>query len=346
MSLHGAKILVTGASGFIGSFVVELALERGAEVWAAVRPTSSRRYLADERIRFVELDLGSDERLGRQLAEHKARHGAWDYVVHAAGATKCVDVRDFQAVNTEGTRRLATLLRDGGMVTTRFVFLSSLSAFGAIRETPVAARPPYYAPIREDDVPQPNTAYGRSKLAAEQALAALKDFPCVTLRPTGVYGPRERDYYLMARCVARHLDFAVGYRPQEITFVYVRDLAEAVLLAAERGVNGRAYFVSDGGVYDSRAFAELVQRELGLRHVGHVRVPVVLLHAVCAAGESWGRLTKQGVTLNLDKFRILKQRNWQCDISPIQRDLGFSPRYSLEQGVKETVAWYKQEKWL
>ena len=105
-------------------------------------------------------------------------------------------------------------------------------------------------------------------------------------------------------------------------------------------------YVVDGGVYDSRAFAELVQRELGLRHVGHVRVPVVLLHAVCAAGESWGRLTRQGVTLNLDKFRILKQRNWQCDISPIQRDLGFCPRYSLEQGVKETVAWYKQEKWL
>ena len=337
---------MTGASGFIGSFVVERMLDAGAEVWAAVRPTSSRRYLTDPRTCFIELDLDSDDALRTQLSRHGETYGAWDYVVHAAGATKCADPAAFYAVNAEGTRRLAATLVELGLLAGRFVFMSSLSIFGPAREERVSASSPHYAPIRTTDTPRPDTDYGRSKLQAERSLAAIDGLDYVVLRPTGVYGPRERDYYLMARCVARHLDFAVGYRPQEITFVYVRDLAEAVLLAAERGVNGRAYFVSDGGVYDSRAFAELVQRELGLRHVGHVMVPVVLLHAVCAAGESWGRLTRQGVTLNLDKFRILKQRNWQCDISPIQRDLGFCPRYSLEQGVKETVAWYKQEKWL
>ena len=93
------KILITGASGFIGSFIVEEALRREMEVWAAVRKSSSKEYLSDPRIHFIELNLSSEDDLRRQLEGH-----AFDYVVHAAGVTKCIHRDDFRRINTEGAK--------------------------------------------------------------------------------------------------------------------------------------------------------------------------------------------------------------------------------------------------
>ena len=151
------KILITGASGFIGSFIVEEALNRDMEVWAAVRKTTSRKYLQDKRIHFIELDFGSKEQLKAQLGEHE-----FDYVVHAAGVTKCLDKADFRRMNTEGTKHFVDALIELKMPLKRFVFLSSLSVFGAIHEE----QP--YQDISEHDTPRPNTAYGKSKLDAEK----------------------------------------------------------------------------------------------------------------------------------------------------------------------------------
>ena len=123
------KILITGASGFIGSFIVEEALKRGLETWAAVRSSSSRQFLSDERIHFIELNLSSEEQLTEQL-----RGQEFDYVVHAAGVTKCLNKQDFYRINTEGTKHLVNAIMKVGMPLKRFVYLSSLSIFGAIRE--------------------------------------------------------------------------------------------------------------------------------------------------------------------------------------------------------------------
>ena len=90
------KILVTGASGFIGSFLVEGGLAEGMQVWAGVRKSSSRKYLQDERIRFAELDFTDSDRLAAQLLKHKEEHGGWDYIIHCAGVTKCLDKAGFE----------------------------------------------------------------------------------------------------------------------------------------------------------------------------------------------------------------------------------------------------------
>lgn len=332
-------ILITGASGFIGSFLVEEALARGMEVWAAVRPTSSRRYLQDSRIRLIELDLGSDDRLRAQLERHRQEHGAWRYVIHAAGATKCRRQEDFFSVNTDGTLRLARLLLETGTLAGRLVFVSSLSIYGPLHEAD-------YTPITDGDTPCPNTAYGRSKLRAEEGLATMEGLDYVVLRPTGVYGPRERDYFLMAKSIAQHVDFAVGYRRQIITFIYVRDLVAAAFLALTRGRRGAGYFLTDGGEYSSRSFSDLLQRAIGTRLVVHITAPLWVLKAVCKVAGAFAALCGTTATLNTDKYNIMKQRNWRCDITPAQRELGYSPAYPLKRGVEETVTWYKQQQWI
>ena len=329
------NILITGASGFIGSFIVSEALRRGMNVWAAVRRTSSRKYLTDSRINFVELNLDSREEMVRQMAGLR-----FDAVVHAAGATKCLHADDFFRINTEGTRNLVNALRDMEMPLRRFVYVSSLSIYGPVRE----AQP--YEEIRESDTPQPNTAYGRSKLESERFLDSLTDFPCVTLRPTGVYGPRERDYFLMAKSINGHTDFSVGYKPQDLTFVYVEDVVQAVFLAIERGQNGRKYFLSDGQVYSSRTFSDLIHRELGRPWLLRIKAPIWVLRVVTFFGEYIGRMTGKISALNNDKYNIMRQRNWRCDIRPAIEELGYRPQYDLERGVKLAVKWYVENGWL
>ena len=326
---------MTGASGFIGSFIVEEALRRGFETWAAVRKSSSRAFLQDERIHFIELDFSSETQLTQQLTGLQ-----FDYIVHAAGVTKCLDPQDFHRINTEGTQHLVHVLKALQMRIERFVYISSLSIMGDIREQ----QP--YEEIRESDTPKPNTAYGRSKLEAEQWLDTVEDLPYVILRPTGVYGPRERDYFMLAKSIKDHSDFAVGYRQQDITFVYVSDVVQAVFLAMEKGETGRAYFLSDGEVYQSTTFSDLIREELGHPWWIRITAPVWVLRVVTFLGDKWGHLTGKISALNNDKYHILKQRNWQCDIEPARRELGYQPLYTLEQGVRMSIRWYKENGWL
>lgn len=333
--MEKSKILITGATGFIGSFIVEEAIRRGMEVWAAVRSTSSRKYLQYPGINFIELDLDNKEKLKQQLAPHSFR-----YIVHAAGVTKCLDSNDFFRTNTEGTRHLVDAVQELKMPIERFVFISSLSILGPLHEV----QP--YQEISERDRPRPNTAYGRSKLQAEEYLCSLADFPYVILRPTGVYGPREKDYFMMAESIKRHVDFAVGYKRQDITFIYVLDVVQAVFLSLSKDVCGRTFLLSDGKVYSSRTFSDLLKKELGIKHVLRITAPLWFLYAVSVVAEGLAHVTGKISALNRDKYNIMKQRNWRCDITPARRDLGFHPEYDLQRGVEITVKWYKENGWL
>jgi nucleoside-diphosphate-sugar epimerase len=346
-------ILVTGASGFIGSYIVQEGLDKGFDVWAGMRGTSSRGYLQDQRIRFAQLNLSDPKLLRQQLRQYKDQMGGkgWDYVVHAAGATKCLKEEDFYRTNTDGTCNLIDALRAEEMIPKRFVFVSSLSIFGAIRENavhkPSTDNPWIYSPILLTDTPQPNTAYGRSKLKAEEYLQQQKDFPFTILRPTGVYGPREKDYFMMAKSIKQHIDFAVGFRPQEITFVYMMDVVQAIYKCMDApAAEGKAYFLSDGEVYNSRRFSDLLQQYLGNPWVCHVKAPLWLLRIICWVSTRVSHITGKMNALNDDKFYILSQRNWQCDIEPAKRDFNFQPQWKLEQGVPATIKWYQDNGWI
>lgn len=332
------NILITGASGFIGSFLCEESLRRRYTVWAGMREKSSRKWLQSEWLNFVTLSLYDKDTLRQQLAAFRHRHGKWDVIIHAGGSTKCVHREDFIRNNFECTRNLIETLEELDMLPRQFLYLSSLSVLG---------------PDLDENNPQPNTAYGISKLKTEEWLreeGRRKEEGSLNytiFRPTGVYGPREKDYFMMVKSIKNHYDFAVGFEPQVITFVYVQDLVNAILSAiGNEKANGKTYAVTDGGEYSSRTFSDLIQKELGVSCVLHITAPLFLLRMICNLGDFWSHLTGKALTLNKDKYNILSQRSWRCDITPIKEDLGFTPQWNLQRGVKETIKWYKDNKWI
>lgn len=195
-----------------------------------------------------------------------------------------------------------------------------------------------YREICEEDTPQPNTAYGKSKIEAEKWLRENAKVPFTILRPTGVYGPREKDYMMMADSIRKGMDTAVGFQRQEITFVFVKDVVQAVFKSMKsQKTIGKAYFLSDGEVYTSTDFSDLIIAELGKKHVLRLTFPLWFLRLVCAVSDVWMHVTGKLSTLNNDHYNILKQRNWRCDITPAKRDFGYSPEWSLAAGVKEML---------
>ena len=312
------NILITGASGFIGSFLCEEALRRGYETWAGVRERSSRKYLQDERLQFAVLDMTNKQTLTKQLSRLNQK---WDVIVHAGGATKCLTADEFRKNNFECTTNFIEVLQALNLMPQQFIYISSYSVIG-------------------------NSQYGASKLMTEEWIEKQRDIPYVFFRPTGVYGPRERDYFIMAQSIKNHVDFAVGTN-QQLTFIYVADLVGAVFAAIDKGVCRRTYNVADGNVYESSTFSDLIQKELGVRFVVHIKAPLWFLKVVTTLSDWWARnVTKRPTTLNKDKYHIMAQRDWTCDIIPLLTELDFKPEWNLERGVKETIRWYKENHWL
>ncbi len=312
------RVLITGASGFIGSFLCEESLQRGFSTWAALRATSSKRWLKYEGLQFVELNLTNPSALQQQLIDCGVR---FDVVIHAAGATKCLKAEDFDFHNYQCTRNLVEALMAADMMPRQFIYLSSLSAtYGSI--------------------------YGESKLKTEAWLQQTIGEGLVIFRPTGVYGPREKDYFMMAKSIKQHVDFSVGFQPQILTFVYVKDLTGAIFAAIEKGVTSGIFNVTDGGDYPSERFAELIQQELDIRHVLHIKAPLWVLKVISIVSEEFGKMTGKPSTLNRDKYKMMAQRDWRCDIRPMIEVLGYHPQWQLPRGVKETIAWYKKENWI
>ncbi len=317
------KILITGASGFIGSFLVEEAIGRGWQTWAGIRKTSSKEYLTNPDIQFIDLNFSNPEQLSRQITEHVENYGNWDYIIHNAGVTKCLNPEDFDKVNYSFTKNFIEAIQKTRNTPEKFILMSSLSAW-----------------------PDPDTAYGKSKQKAEQFLQEQVDFQHIILRPTGVYGPREKDYFLMVKSINAGFDMTAGFEPQKLTFIYVKDLVKAVFLALESPFSGKAYCIADGDVYTDKEYTEIVKNVLGKKFVVRIKVPLFLLKAVSIIAEGFSKLTKKASTLNRDKFKIMKQRDWTCDIQPLVSDLGFKADYNLKRGMQECVEWYKKNRWI
>lgn len=331
------KILIVGAGGFIGGFIARKSLNLGYETWVAVRESTSRRYLDDPRLKFLVLDYDDTAAVTHALEEAMPPTDRWDYIIYNLGATKCVNFADFNKINYLYLKNFTTALQQARRVPSRFLYISSLSALGPVHEDDGQ-------PITGSEVPLPDTRYGVSKIKAETLLETIPGFPYIIFRPTGVYGPHERDYLMMIKSIDSHWDFGVGYKRQLLTFIYVEDLVDAMFAALKSGVNRKKYIISEPAHYTQEQFRSIVAAELGVKWVIPVKLPLWMAYIASVVAEKWGLIRLKPSTLNRDKYRIMRQRNWSCDISAARDDFGFSPRFSLADGIRETVRAYRSSK--
>jgi len=315
------NILITGASGFIGSNMVNTALDKGWNVWAGIRKHSKTDHLNSDRINFIDLKYDNPEILKNQVMAFATENGKWDYIIHCAGITKSVNKRDFTKVNFEYTLNLTNTLKDLNVVPNKFIYLSS---FGL----------------------NTDSEYGKSKKLTESYFENEYCYPYIILRPTGVYGPRDSDYLQMIKLLDKRIQVSVGLKPQKLSFVHVSDLVDFSFKAMESEKINLSVQISDGGVYTSDQFATLISDYLHKTPLIKVRIPLFVVWTISIISEIVAKLTKKPSLINADKYKILKVRDWTCDITRLEKDFNFVPGLNLKSGLADTIDWYKKNKWL
>ena len=328
-SLAGGLAVVTGASGFVGSHVVDELLRSGARVRAIVRSSSSRRWLSEKPIEIVNAPLSD----GTQLAAAVA--GA-DWIVHAAGLTHARGPAEYHEANVKGTERM---LRAALAVTglKRFVLISSQAAAGPSADG---------RPVSETTLPQPVSAYGVSKLRSEELTMLMRDrIPVVAIRPPAVYGPRDDAILKVFVAVKRHVQPVL--RPGgRFSLVHAEDLARAVRLTLTHPqAPGEVYFAAEPDVTDYDQMGGFVKEAMGTWAV-RVSVPAFLLYAGALVGETVGGILGKPPFLSREKLREIGSGDWICASAKIRSRLGWEPTISLRDGIRATAEWYREARWV
>lgn len=326
------RVLITGGSGFVGYHLIEAAISSGLEVSVAVRSSSSVAHLSIFDIKFVYPDFSSTESLIPLLEQ-----GRYNYIVHASGITKAKSAEEYNKINAEYSNNLALAAVKADIPLEKFVFVSSLAAIGPLENLDG---------IIQDNTPaRPVTLYGSSKMLAEQYLARITNLPLVIIRPTAVYGPREKDIFILLKSIYKGIEPHIGKFSQKLSFIYVKDLANVIVDSLSSAVTNAAYNVSDGYQYDRYALAEGVKKAMH-KKTFKFHIPVFFVSFLATVMEKIYSNRDASPTLNKEKMNELTALNWICSIEHARKDLSFKPAYNLNQGLEETVRWYKQNNWL
>jgi nucleoside-diphosphate-sugar epimerase len=323
--------LVTGASGFIGSHLVELLLQKGYTVRCLLRTTSSTAWLKNLPIEIVYGDVFDS------VALEKAVQGV-DYVYHSAGLTKAKKKEEYFRANAEGTRLLLNAAIKVNPAMKRFVFLSSQTAAGPS---------PSATPVTEDVEPHPITTYGRSKRAAEEIMLAAKDRISMTIvRLPAVYGPRDKDIYAFFKTMRGGLQPVAGFKDKFVSLLHVQDIVRGVVMAGESAVAaGQLYFLSSKRIYGWDEIGKITRQALG-RKAFTVRIPEWGIYTVSAFAEFFSLFSSKPALINFEKAKDMVQDYWTCDSGKAKRDFGYEQQITAEDGIKGTIAWYVQKGWL
>lgn len=326
------RVLITGASGFVGYHLIAEALQNGLEVYAAIRPNSKIEHLSHFNINYTYLNYTSVDDLKKEIEDKE-----YNYIIHAAGITKAKTLADYTQINAEFSKNLALAASQVSVAIEKFVLVSSLAALGPIQDLTTL--------IQDNSLPNPVTNYGRSKLLAEQYLLKIPNLPLVIIRPTAVYGPREQDLYVIFKAINKGLDPYIGRFNQQLSFIYVKDLAKALVNSLGLTSNKEAYNITDGLAYNRYALADAAKLILE-KKAFRIHLPISVVNGLAILMDRWYLYKKDTPVLNKEKMNELTAINWACDISKIQRDLNFVPQYNLKEGLSETLNWYKESKWL
>ncbi|CAN5484023.1 NAD(P)-dependent oxidoreductase [soil metagenome] len=328
MSEH---VLITGASGFLGYHIVKAALEKGLVVFAAVRTNSVIDQLKDLPIQYLHLDYEDIDSLSRHLIDNNIK-----YIIHAAGITKAIKQDAYNHINATYTLNLASAAKTLPEGLKKMVFISSLAAVGPLSDVEEK--------ITEFTSPNPVTAYGRSKLLAEEYLANA-GIPYTILRPTAIYGPRDKDIFIMVKTVNKGLDPFIGNFLQQLSFVHAADVAnvavDALLINEATGV----YNITDGNSYNRYQFSDITKKILN-KKAFRFHIPMPLVKSLAFVLETANGWLKKPSVLSREKIPELAAKNWICDIEKAKLELRYMPKFNLQTGLEDSIKWYTKNKWL
>jgi nucleoside-diphosphate-sugar epimerase len=324
------RAFVTGGTGFVGSHLVEHLLAAGHDVTCLVRsPAKAQALFPDRPPRLVQGGLDDAK------AIHEAADGC-EVVFHVAGITSARSRAEFFRVNEGGT---LTALKHVPRTVRRFVYVSSLAAAGPARRG---------VPHDGRERASPVTHYGASKVAAELAVRA-GDLPWTIVRPPAVYGPRDVEFLRVFRLVRSPVIPVFGDGRQELTFVYVSDLARALMAAAQAdAAAGKLYYGTHPEIVDQRTFMTTVAQ--AVRTDG--RLPRVLpIPALPARAALWvtqigALLAGRATVLTADKANEFLADSFACSPAPLEADTGWRAEHGLASGIPLTATWYRDHKWL
>lgn len=323
--------VVTGANGFVGSHLVDYLLEKGDEIHCIVRKSSNLRWLEGKNVTIHDSGLFDKDGLKIILK-------GVDYLYHVAGVVKAKTVDGYFKGNVETTKNLLDAVLEVAPNIKRVLIVSSQTASGPSRLN---------FPVNEDTFTNPITTYGRSKVAQEELTRTYMDkLPITIVRPPAIYGDRDTEIYLVFKTYKQGLMTLVGFNQKELSIIYVKDLVQGIYFAATSEIaKGETYFISSKEFYNWSQIGEVIKKTMGKGAI-NLRLPHFLVYIVAAFAQFFSMFSSKPATFNLEKARDFVQEAWTCDTTKAQKDLGFVEKYSLEEGMKATIDWYKKEKWL
>jgi nucleoside-diphosphate-sugar epimerase len=325
------RVLVTGASGFVGGNAVWALRSQGLSVRCLVRTTSRLDFIKPANPELALGDVTDPSALDRALEDT-------DAVVHCAGLTRARSSREFYRVNEGGTQNLLQACARHKNHLRAIVFIGSLAAIGPSVNG---------LPVTEETDPHPIGDYGRSKLAAQRlAQSRQSELPICILVPPAIYGPRDVGFKVYFKMIARGFMPSIGAGERRLSLIYAEDLARAITSALQNdGAAGKIYMVDDGCIHTWTSVGEEISRALN-RKAARLRIPIPAAAFMGAIGDLLPRLTRRAWLLNSEKVADLTQKAWICSSRRIREELDFQPQYPLEKGIRKTLAWYRENGWM
>lgn len=327
------KVLITGSSGFIGSHIADELLKRGYELRCTIRKTSNLQWLKGKPIELVETSFNNLEQI------KKAVEGV-DYIIHNAGAIAAKTEEDFMNSNFTATKNLLYIAMNLLPDLKKFIFISSQTVSGPAKSLD--------KPIREEDGFNPLSPYARSKKAAEEYILSKKDtYPIVILRPSAVYGPRDPAILEIFQMVAKGLATLIGFKPHYINLIHSSDLVKAIADAMEsEKTTGNIYFLASKEAYSWDLIMSILKKHLNKKFLIKIKVPHFMVLFIGAISGFFGKFSSKPPIFYYEKAIEFTQKYWICSVEKAERDFNFKTSIPLEEGLKETIDWYKANNWL
>ena len=323
--------VVTGASGFVGSHLVDLLLEKGFIVRCIVRKTSNLRWLNGKEVEIFDCGLMDKEGL------RKAIEGA-EYIYHVAGVVKSKNPDGYFKGNVDTTKNLLDVAFEFKDSIKRFLVVSSQTATGPSLDGKT---------VNEKSECNPITTYGKSKLAEERlALSYMDRIPITICRAPAVYGERDTEILIFFKTFNSGLMTTIGFDKKEISLIHVADLVNGFYLAAiSQKASGQIYFISSEKFYTWDEVGKATSKVLGKNPI-KVKVPHTIVYGIAGVAQFFANFSKKPATLNIEKARDITQQYWTCDTTKAVNEIDYHQEIDIESGIKRTCDWYKQMKWL